>query len=155
MRNFTINQQFAYLACAFGMEACKRFYSVKFTRLPDLLIDLSTAEDRRTLENALQKYTKPTLLIIDEWLLFKLRENEARLLLEVIHKRRRKSSTIFCSQFEEKDWYDQICEGESTLADAIMDRISFDSYKINIEYVDKFVDKSMREVYGLNPSEAQ
>lgn len=144
-----------YLACAFGMEACKRFYSVKFTRLPDLLIDLSAAEDRHTLENALQKYTKPTLLIIDEWLLFKLRENEARLLLEVIHKRRRKSSTIFCSQFEEKDWYDQICEGESTLADAIMDRISFDSYKINIEYVDKSVDKSMREVYGLNPSEAQ
>ena len=99
---------------------------------------------------ALQKYTKPTLLIIDEWLLFKLRENEARLLLEVIHKRRKKSSTIFCSQYEEKDWYNQICDGESTLADAIMDRISFDSYKINIEYI----DKSMREVYGLNPSEA-
>lgn len=144
-----------YLACAFGMEACKRFYSVRFTRLPDLLMDLSAAEDRHALENALQKYTKPTLLIIDEWLLFKLRENEARLLLEVIHKRRKKSSTIFCSQYEEKDWYNQICDGESTLADAIMDRISFDSYKINIEYIDKSVDKSMREVYGLNPSEAQ
>ena len=46
-------------------------------------------------------------------------------------------------------------DGESTLADAIMDRISFDSYKINIEYIDKSVDKSMREVYGLTPSEAQ
>lgn len=144
-----------YLACAFGMEASKRFYSVRFTRLPDLLMDLSAAEDRHALENALQKYTKPTLLIIDEWLLFKLRENEARLLLEVIHKRRKKSSTIFCSQYEEKDWYNQICDGESTLADAIMDRISFDSYKINIECIDKSVDKSMREVYGLNPSEAQ
>lgn len=33
------------------------------------------------------------------------RENEARLLLEVIHKRRKKSSTIFCSQYEEKNWY--------------------------------------------------
>lgn len=120
-----------------------------------LLMDLSAAEDRHALENALQKYTKPTLLIIDEWLLFKLRENEARLLLEVIHKRRKKSSTIFCSQYEEKDWYNQICDGESTLADAIMDRISFDSYKINIEYIDKSVDKSMWEVYGLNPSEAQ
>lgn len=52
-----------YLACAFGMEACKRFYSVRFTRLPDLLMDLSAAEDRHALENALQKYTKPTLLI--------------------------------------------------------------------------------------------
>ena len=80
---------------------------------------------------------------------------KARLLLEVIHKRRKKSSTIFCSQWAEKDWYDQICGGESTLADAIMDRISYDSYKINIEYIDKNNDRSMREVYGMSPDEAE
>ena len=51
--------------------------------------------------------------------------------------------------------YDQICGGESTLADAIMDRISYDSYKINIEYIDKNNDRSMREVYGMSPDEAQ
>lgn len=84
---------------------------------------------QHVLNSELQKSPKPMILIIDEWLLFKLRENEARLLLEVIHKRRKKSSTIFCSQYEEKDWYNQICDGESTLADAIMDRISFDSYR--------------------------
>ena len=77
---------------------------------------------------------------------------EARNLFELIHKRRKKSSTIFCSQFEEKDWYSQICNGENTLADAIMDRISYDSYKINIEYIDKTKDRSMREVYGLDPA---
>lgn len=57
--------------------------------------------------------------------------------------------------FVEKDWYYQICDGESPLANAIMDRISFDSCKINIEHINKSVDKSMREVYGLNPLEAQ
>ena len=72
----------------------------------------------------------------------------------MIHKRRKKSSTIFCSQFKEKDRYNQICDGESPLADAIMDRISFNSYKISFKYIDKSVDKSMRVVYGLNPSEA-
>ena len=46
----------------------------------------------------------------------------------------------------------QICDGESTLADAIMDRISYDSYKIDIESVDPSKDLSMREVYGLNPA---
>ena len=144
-----------YLACAFGMEACKQYYTVKFVRLPDLLLELQAAKEAGTLQDALKQYTKPKLLILDEWLLLKLSESEARLVLEVIHKRRKKSSTIFCSQWEEKDWYNQICDGESTLADAIMDRISYDSYKINIEYIDKTNDKSMREIYGLDPKEAE
>lgn len=72
-----------------------------------------------------------------------------------IHKRRKKSSTIFCSQFRESEWYQQICDGESTLADAIMDRISYDSYKIDIESVDPAKDLSMREVYGLDPAMAK
>lgn len=103
----------------------------------------------------LKKYTKPIVLIIDEWLLLKLTEAEARNLFELIHKRRKKSSTIFCSQFRESEWYQQICDGESTLADAIMDRISYDSYKIDIESVDPSKDLSMREVYGLDPAMAK
>ena len=102
-----------------------------------------------------KKYTKPIVLIIDEWLLLKLTEAEARNLFELIHKRRKKSSTIFCSQFRESEWYQQICDGESTLADAIMDRISYDSYKIDIESVDPSKDLSMREVYGLDPAMAK
>ena len=71
-----------------------------------------------------------------------------------LHKRRKKSSTIFCSQFRESEWYQQICSGESTLADAIMDRITYDSYKIDIESIDPTKDLSMREVYGLDPTQA-
>ena len=111
------------MACAFGMEACKHYYTVRYVRLPELL----------------QKLT----------------EAEARNLFELIHKRRKKSSTIFCSQFRESEWYQQICDGESTLADAIMDRISYDSYKIDIESVDPAKDLSMREVYGLDPAMAK
>lgn len=85
----------------------------------------------------------------------KLTEAEARNLFELIHKRRKKSSTIFCSQFRESEWYQQTCDGESTLADAIMDRISYDSYKIDIESVDPSKDLSMREVYGLDPAMAK
>ena len=64
----------------------------------------------------------------------------------------KKSSTIFCSQSRESECYQQICDGESTLADAIMDRISHDSYKIDIENIDPSKDLSMREVYGLDPA---
>ena len=88
-----------YMACAFGMEACKQYYTVKYVRLPDLLLDLEAARNDGTFTKVLSKYTKPLLLIIDEWLLLKLNESESKNLFELIHKRRKKSSTIFCSQF--------------------------------------------------------
>ena len=62
-----------YLACAFGMEACKRYYSVKYVRVPDLLLDLQEARDEGRFKDALKKYTNPTLLILDEWLLYPLK----------------------------------------------------------------------------------
>ena len=144
-----------YMACAFGMEACKHYYTVQYVRLPDLLLDLQAAKVKGNFLTVLKKYTKPVLLIIDEWLLFKLTEAEAENLFELIHKRRKRSSTIFCSQFRESEWYQQIGNGESTLADAIMDRISYDSYKIDIESIDPTKDISMREVYGLDPAMAR
>ena len=128
------------MACAFGMEACKQYYTVKYVRLPDLLLDLQAARSDGSFANVLKKYTNPVLLIIDEWLLLKLTESEARDLFELI-------------QYRESEWYQQICGGESTLADAIMDRISYDSYKIDIESVDPSKDISMREVYGLDPAQ--
>lgn len=144
-----------YMACAFGMEARKRYYTVKYVRLPDLLLDLQAARDDGTFKTVLKKYTNPLLLILDEWLLLRLTEDEARNLFELIHKRRKRSSTIFCSQFRESEWYQQICGGESTLADAIMDRITYDSYKIDIESADPSKDISMSEVYGLDPAKVK
>ena len=55
----------------------------------------------------------------------------------------------------ESEWYQQICSGENTLADAIMDCISYDSYKINIEIIDPSRDLSMKEAYGLDPAQAE
>ena len=94
-----------YMACAFGMEACKQYFSVKYVRLPDLLIDLEAAMQDGNYQKTLEKYTKPTLLILDEWLLMKLSESESKHVFELIHKRRKRSSTIFCSQFREAGWY--------------------------------------------------
>ena len=145
-----------YMACAFGIEACKKFYTVKFVRLPDLLLDLQTARNNNNFRTVLKKYTNPIVLILDEWLLMKLTDDDAKNLFELIHKRRKKSSTIFCSQFRDDEWYERISNNnESTIADAIMDRIAFDSYKINIEPIDPNKDFSMRETYGLRPEDAE
>lgn len=144
-----------YLACALGMEACKHYYTVRYIRLPDMLLDLAAARDGGIFQEAIKKYIKPAVLILDEWLLLKLNEEEAKNLFEVIHKRRKRSSTIFCSQFREEGWYARLGGNDNPLADAIMDRISYDSYKINIGGTDSQNDLSMREVYGLDPALAQ
>ena len=143
------------MACAFGMEACKQYFSVKYIRLPDLLLELEAARNAGNFARVLNKYTKPLLLIIDEWLLLKLNESESKNLFELIHKRRKKSSTIFCSQFREEGWYERLGGDDNPLADAIMDRIVYDSYKINIESIDPSKDLSMREVYGINKNQIQ
>jgi DNA replication protein DnaC len=139
-----------YMACAFGIEACKQYYSVKYIRIPDLLMDLEMARNEGTYKKTLAKYTKPTLLILDEWLLLKPNESECKDIFELVHKRRRNSSTIFCSQFRYEGWYEQLGGSSSPIADAILDRIVHDAYKINIESIDPSKDISMREVYGLD-----
>ncbi len=144
-----------YMACAFGMEACKQYFTVKYVRLPDLLLELESAREEGCFARVLSKYTKPVLLIIDEWLLLRLNESESKNLFELIHKRRKKSSTIFCSQFREEGWYERLGGDDNPLADAIMDRIIYDAYKINIESADPSKDISMREVYGIDKNQAQ
>lgn len=144
-----------YMACAFGMEACKQYYTAKYVRLPELLLDMEVARNEGTFQKVLAKYIKPILLIIDEWLLMKLTETECKNLFELIHKRRKQSSTIFCSQFRQEGWYERLGGNDNPLADAILDRIVHDAYKINIEYIDQSKDMSMREVFGLDKSQSE
>ena len=66
-----------YLACAFGMEACKQRYKTKYVRLPDLLLELELARNDGTYKKVQAKYANPILLIIDEWLLLKPTESES------------------------------------------------------------------------------
>jgi DNA replication protein DnaC len=120
----------SYIGCVLGMEACKRFYSVRYIRLPDLLTDLAIARGEGTIKKLFSQSQKVNLLILDEWMLVSLRESETRDLLEIIHNRHKRVPTIFCSQFAPAGWHAKICE--ATLADAILDRIVYDSYTIEI-----------------------
>jgi len=136
----------SYLACAFGMEACKQFYSVRYIRLPDLLNEIIIAKAEGTYQKYIKGIKKTQLLIIDEWMLVSLTETESRDLLEIVHARHKRASTLFCSQFAPIGWHSKFSEG--TIADAILDRIVHDSHVIQI-HSDTTNDKSMREFYGL------
>ena len=60
-----------YMACAFGMEACKQYFNTRYVRLPDLLIDLEMARSDGSYKKTMAKYANPLVLILDEWLLLK------------------------------------------------------------------------------------
>ena len=130
-----------YLSNAFGVSANRNFYPVKYIRLPDLLAELAIARQEHTYQKVVKQYKQICLLILDEWLLFPLRETEARDVLDIVNYRHKRASTIFCSQFETQDWHQKI--SEITVADAICDRIVHDSYTILIE------GESMRKFNGI------
>ncbi|ADI00455.1 IS21-like element helper ATPase IstB [Salisediminibacterium selenitireducens] len=131
-----------YIGCALRIAACRQFFKVKYIRLPDLLDELAIARGEGIYRKAMKKYIKLDLLILDEWLLTSIKENEARDLLEIIESRYQNGSIIFCSQFDPRGWHERI--GEGTLADAILDRIVHDSYTIQIDG-----KRSMRERKGI------
>ena len=132
-----------YIACALGVSACRNLYSTKYLRLPDLLLELSMARAEGTFKKVMKSYQKVKLLIIDEWLLVPLTTTETRDLMEIIERRHENTSTIFVSQFAPAGWHDHL--GEVTIADAILDRIVHNSFKITIQGND-----SMRKRKGLS-----
>ena len=136
-----------YLACALGMSAIRNFLTVRYVRLPDLLTELAIARGNGTYRKVIQQYKKPSLLILDEWLLYPLKETEARDLLEIAEARYKRASTIFCSQFDIPGWREKI--GDPILADAICDRIVHDSYSIVID-----CKESMRKRKGVRENPA-
>ena len=66
-----------YIACALGIAACRKFKKVRYIRMPELLDELNVARNLDTFKKAIRTYKNVDLLILDEWLIRKLTQQEA------------------------------------------------------------------------------
>jgi len=136
-----------YLACAIGNAACRKFKSVRYIRMPELLDELSVARSCGDFKKTVKAYQKVDLLIMDEWLIRYLTPHESYDLLEIIEARCKHGSIIFCTQYETEGWYKRINpdpDNDSPISEAIMDRIIHNAFDV---LVDGRI--SMRERHGL------
>lgn len=130
-----------FLACSLGVAANRNFYAARYLRLPDLLVEIAVARRDGTYREYMKQMKKVKLLILDEWLLYPLKEAEARDVLELVKARNKVASTIFCSQYDTSEWHENLYD--PTLADAICDRIIYNAYTVQIE------GESMRKRMGM------
>ena len=120
-----------YLACALAHKACQLDYSALYFRLPRLLQQLDIAKGDGRYGKLLKSFAKTNLLIIDDWGLKKLIKEQSHDLLEIFEDRHRLGSTLITSQLPVDHWHEII--GNPTLADAILDRLVHNAYRINLK----------------------
>jgi len=119
-----------WLACALAHKACREGYTAQYVRLTRLLRELTIAKGDGQYAKLLTNLAKVDVLILDDWGLMKLSAENRRDLLEVLEDRHGRRSTIATSQLPIDQWHDVI--GDATLADAILDRLVHNAYKINL-----------------------
>ena len=111
-----------YMSCAFAKESCRHQMRTYYVRIPDLEEQRKSALTKTgTDKKLITKLSNYELLVLDEWLLDEPDEGFRAFLLEIMERRFKEGSTIFCTQFQQKDWHARL--GGGVTAEAIMDRI--------------------------------
>lgn len=138
-----------WLACALAHKACREGYTVQYIRLSRLLRELMIAKGDGRYPKLLANLAKVDVLLLDDWGLTKLTAENRRDLLEVLEDRHGIRSTIATSQLPMEQWHDVI--GDPTLADAILDRLVHNAYKINLR--GESMRKRQAKLTGTTPTE--
>lgn len=121
----------SYLACALSHKTCRDGHGVLYQRLPRLLEELALSHHDGRYPKLMKQLLKADLLVLDDFGLAPLTTDQQRDLLEIIEDRYDRRSTLVTSQLPVKHWHDILAE--PTLADAILDRLVHNAYKIELK----------------------
>lgn len=121
----------SYVACALAQKACRLGFSTLYLRAPRFFQDLTVARLKGTYSRHLNTLAKTQLLVLDDFALVPITEDQCRDLLEVTDDRYGRSSLIISSQLPVKSWYQMFAN--ETLADAILDRVVHESYRLELD----------------------
>ena len=121
----------SYLACALAQKACREGHTTLYLRVPRLFQELAIAKGDGRYPKLMNAYAKTHLLVLDDWGMAGLTDEQRRDLFEVIEDRYDRGSTLITSQVPLNNWHQVI--GDPTLADAILDRLVHNAYKITLK----------------------
>lgn len=121
----------SFISSALGHHACAQGYKVAYFNVQKLLQQTKIARLEGTIHQLLQRISKTDVLIIDDFGLLHLENQQQMDFMEIIEDRHARRATVIVSQLPVASWFDVI--GEATIADAILDRLVHTSYRIELK----------------------
>jgi len=117
-----------YIACALAQQACRKGSRAIYRRAPRLFEELRLARADGSFVRLLTRLARVEVLVLDDFAIAPVSDDERRDLLEVLEDRYATRSTIVTSQLDPKQWHDYL--GDPTLADAICDRLVHNAHRL-------------------------
>lgn len=121
----------SFLAGALAHAACRADFAVRFFRLPRLVDELTRHHALQNRSGFLKQLVKADVLVLDDFALTPLSDQTKRDLLEILDDRYDRCSTIVTSQLPVDQWHAYL--NDPTLADAILDRLVHNSYRLTLK----------------------
>jgi DNA replication protein DnaC len=136
----------SWLSCALAQKACRDGYTVHYARVPRLFAELELAHGDGRFARLFRTLVKVDLLILDDWGPDRLNASQRRDLMEIIEDRHGRGSIVITSQLKVDKWHEVIAE--PTFADAILDRIVHNAYRLTLD------GPSIRKIKAANAEAA-
>ena len=133
----------SFLATALGFQACRYGHPVGYYSASRLFAELTMRKTDGTYLQVLKKIFKHKVFILDDFGLERINEPARLALLDIVEEYHRRKSVIISAQVPVSLWHEII--GEPTIADAIMDRIVYNSHRIELEG-----DSVRRKLYAVD-----
>jgi DNA replication protein DnaC len=132
----------SYLGQIIGHQACQMLITTRYFITARFFDMAKLARLEGTWMRLYKLIQRTPLLILDDFGLHAMDQNDRQFLLDIIEQRHQERSTIVCSQIPVSQWHAVI--GEGTVADAILDRLVYSSHRIELS------GESMRRKQNLN-----